>query len=83
MEIEMKAFASEMKFAEWRSAFNNNDKSNLIIIAEMIVIIITMKIIKLQNVYNRHDAPGTAGTAAAVPEFFYCHVGFSWCREKL
>ena len=43
----MKAFASEMKFAEWRFAFNNNDKSNLIIIAEMIVIIITMKIIKL------------------------------------
>ena len=32
--------------------------------------------------FSRHDAPGTAGTAAAVPEFFYCLVGFSWCREK-
>ena len=30
----------------------------------------------------RHDAPGTAGTAAAVPKFFYCLVDFSWCREK-
>ena len=30
----------------------------------------------------RHDAPSTAGTAAAVPEFFHCLVGFSWCREK-
>ena len=34
---------------------------------------------------NRHDAPvtaGTAGTAAAVPEFFHCLAGFSWYREK-
>ena len=30
----------------------------------------------------RHDAPGTAGTAVAVPEFFHCLVGFSWRREK-
>ena len=30
----------------------------------------------------RHDAPGTAGTAAAVPEFLHCLVGFSSCREK-
>ena len=36
---------------------------------------------RYQRMY-RHDAPGTAGTAAAVPEFFHCLVGFSWCREK-
>ena len=29
-----------------------------------------------------HDAPGKAGKAAAVPEFFHCLVGFSWCIEK-
>ena len=32
--------------------------------------------------HTRHDASGTAGTAAAVLEFFHCLVGFSWCREK-
>ena len=26
---------------------------------------------------DRHDARGTAGTAAAVPEFSHCLVGFS------
>ena len=31
---------------------------------------------------DRHDTLGTAGTAAAVTEFFHCLVGFSWCKEK-
>ena len=31
---------------------------------------------------DRHDTLGTAVTATAVPEFFHCLVGFSWCREK-
>ena len=40
------------------------------------------KLFLCKAIYLRHDAPGTAGTAAAVPEFFHCLVGFSWCREK-